>query len=114
MDKWVNGIVFLNLLTFCLLYILQDWTLPNEAFQLRHEILERASSPDPLGQQNGHESPPSGTEGEMNIQQVPLMDETNIREEILSLPSFTSQIPTWHFTKLVVDMLSYYAEQVRI
>jgi len=87
----------------------QDWALPNEAFQPRHEILDRGVLPDPLAPpvEPRANSPDSG--GESNSLHMPLLDETNIRKEILSVPPFTA--PVWEFASLVCDMLHYYAVQ---
>ncbi len=89
--------------------------MPNEAFQLRHEIFKFGNSPDLLvPSQNGHESPSSAGESEFGSSVAVVAESNMIKEEILSVPPFTSQLPTWHFTDLVCAMLHHYAENVNI
>ncbi|XP_077978398.1 GATOR2 complex protein WDR24-like isoform X2 [Glandiceps talaboti] len=87
-----------------------DWTLPTEAFQPRHEITDRAPSPGDL--QERPESPSSANESET----------LSISNQFLSVPSadlnpiaisavLSTSLPPWQFTPSVVDMLHFYAEQ---
>lgn len=93
----------------------QEWSLPNEAFEPRHEIEETSQPIDPLSENTRGESPSSANESEMNSKtqsQISSSVQNGIKHEILGAPPFMSQMPVWHFTGLVVDMLHSYAEKV--
>ncbi|XP_051878317.1 GATOR complex protein WDR24 isoform X1 [Pristis pectinata] len=83
-----------------------EYILPQEAFQLRHEIIDNPSAPDHL--QDKMESPHvSGNEAETvclsPIESFSLMS--------ISQPLYDAYLPADYFNALVKDMLHYYAEQ---
>ncbi|XP_074659369.1 GATOR2 complex protein WDR24-like isoform X2 [Tubulanus polymorphus] len=92
----------------------QDWNLPSEAFQPRHEI-ERNEVPD--SHVNHHattaaETPPSGSDSELSLpSNLSHVADRNKEELSLQTIPFISQIPTWQFNNLVIDLLYQYAEQ---
>lgn len=87
--------------------------MPNEAFQLRHEIGERGTLPEPLAQK-AQDSPSSANESDYGIvvEKVNRNVEKNIREDILAIKPFISTVTTMDFVELIVDMLKQYAEKV--
>ncbi|ELT99584.1 hypothetical protein CAPTEDRAFT_201741 [Capitella teleta] len=92
----------------------QEWSLPSEAFQPRHEIKETSQPLDPLSENTKGESPSSVNESELNSkrnEQVALSAQSGIKQEILLTPPFNSHLSPWHFTTLVRDMLQSYAEK---
>lgn len=94
------------MLSFCLLAEEHEYILPQEAFQLRHEIIDNPSVPDHL--QDKVESPHvSGNETETvclsPIESFSLMS--------ISQPLYDAYLPADYFNSLVKDMLHYYAEQ---
>ncbi|CAG0879574.1 unnamed protein product [Darwinula stevensoni] len=81
----------------------EDWTLPSEAFQPRHEIQDRSPPPEEF----------SSTHAEIQDAEVESSSGSNILEanDILSLPgSGTQSAPSWDFSPLVIECLHFYAE----
>ena len=94
----------------------QEWSLPSEAFQPRHEIEESTQPLDPLSENTKGESPSSANDSEFSStanHQLSSAAQNSIKQEILGAAAFTSQMPSWHFTSIVCDMLHCYAERVR-
>ncbi|XP_064614643.1 LOW QUALITY PROTEIN: GATOR2 complex protein WDR24-like [Liolophura sinensis] len=87
---------------------LQDLTLPSEAFQPRHEILDQSTPPETQLLNGAIDSPPSANESDLNNQHPD--QETEIQALIKSLQPIT-RLPEWKFSDIVLDMLKYYAEQ---
>lgn len=91
------------------MFQLQDLTLPSEAFQPRHEILDQSTPPETQLLNGAIDSPPSANESDLNNQHPD--QETEIQALIKSPPAIT-RLPEWKFSDIVLDMLKYYAEQV--
>lgn len=69
--------------------------------------------PDPLGQTGVIDSPSSTAEEGANGGLVNgLVTDSCVRQEILSIPPFTSQLPLWNTNRHVCEMLQYYSERV--
>lgn len=84
-----------------------EYTLPREAFQLRHEIMDNPSAPEHL-QQDKSESPHvSGNEAEVTCL-TPIESFSLIS---ISQPLFSPHLAASFFCPIVREMLSYYAEQ---
>lgn len=76
----------------------QDWTLPSEAFPLRHEIQNRSPPPEQFPNNN---SPDIGEE----TQPVTVEDHTSSALTITTLP----KINVWNPSDIVVDALKHHA-----
>ncbi|XP_077864597.1 GATOR2 complex protein WDR24 [Saccoglossus kowalevskii] len=90
----------------------EDWHLPTEAFQPRHEIRDRSPSPDQL-QQVRPESPSSCNDSEtlsIHNQFLSIPTSDNINPMPMSAVISTSLQP-WQFKQIIRDMLHFYAEQ---
>ncbi|XP_007903057.1 GATOR complex protein WDR24 isoform X2 [Callorhinchus milii] len=84
----------------------QDYVLPQEAFPLRHEIIDNPLAPDHL--QEKVDSPHvSGNEAET----VCLTPIESFSLMLISQPLYDAFLPSDYFNPLVRDMLHYYAEQ---
>ncbi|XP_078610021.1 GATOR2 complex protein WDR24-like [Branchiostoma floridae x Branchiostoma japonicum] len=84
---------------------IQDWTLPGEAFQPRHEIIDRNPSPEELDRPD---SPTSINESET----VSLSNEKFLKGTVLTpTPTNPSFLDVRLLSPLVVDMLHHYAQQ---
>lgn len=94
--------------------LLQDWDLPNEAFEPRFELQERSNDQDALAPNHTVDSPTSANENEYasSVNTHIMAGESGIKQ-ILGAKPFISQLPEWQCTNIVCDMLYYYAEQVR-
>ncbi|CAL4138926.1 unnamed protein product, partial [Meganyctiphanes norvegica] len=75
----------------------QEWTLPNEAFQPRHQILHRSTTP-PTEMEN-NSSPRDIQESGSYVITSP-----SVLKEVQSFG-----IERWDFSKLVIDMVEHYA-----
>ncbi|XP_028823018.1 GATOR2 complex protein WDR24 isoform X2 [Denticeps clupeoides] len=85
----------------------QDYALPQEAFPLRHEIMDHPSAPEPLEKA---ESPHvSGSEAESVC--VCLTPSESVSLISVSQLLFPPNLPPPFFCPVVKEMLSYYAEQ---
>nr|XP_045612987.1 GATOR complex protein WDR24-like isoform X2 [Procambarus clarkii] len=78
----------------------QDWTLPNEAFEPRHDILHRSAIP--LQEFSSKCSPRE------------IQDTGGVSGYVMETPSLLSEVrgtemPAWGCSELVVEMLYYYA-----
>ena len=90
-------------------FILQSWVLPNEAFQPRHEILDRETPLETL--QDCGDSPGVVTENEVtNSNAVSTLESISG----LSINPQHLQLPDWDFTYIVTDMLKYFAQEVML
>lgn len=76
----------------------QDWTLPNEAFNIRHEIQSRSPPPEQFPNQN---SPDTNEE----VQAVALEDQNS---GLLTVNSFP-KVVFWDPSSLVIDALRFHA-----
>lgn len=84
----------------------QSWVLPNEAFQPRHEILDRETPLETL--QDCGDSPGVVTENEVTSSNaVSNLDSISA----LSINSEQLKLPEWDFTYIVTDMLKYFAKE---
>lgn len=79
----------------------QDWTLPNEAFQVRHEIQDRSPPPE----QFPNHSPTENLDGVLG----PLLPEESSGHPVLSVPNVPRPQPL-DPTAIVVDALRHHAE----
>ncbi|CAH1788741.1 unnamed protein product [Owenia fusiformis] len=87
----------------------REWSkLPNEAFQPRHEIIDRTSSPDHL--QHTEEPSSGNNDSDSNTQQMEIQEFGN-NQKILQAPPFISTLHSWKFVDNVKKILHYYAEQ---
>ncbi|XP_070565824.1 GATOR2 complex protein WDR24-like isoform X2 [Ptychodera flava] len=87
-----------------------DWTLPTEAFQPRHEIVDRAPSPSDL--QERPASPSSINESDtLSISNHILSVTTSDVNPVSTSATVSTSLPQWEFTPIVKDMLHFYAEQ---
>lgn len=77
----------------------QDWTLPNEAFSIRHEILDRSPPPDHF---QNHNSPEINND---DAQTVTVEDHT---PGLLTV-SIVPKKSVWDPSNIVVDALKYHA-----
>lgn len=85
----------------------QEYTLPQEAFQLRHEIVDNPSAPEHLQQDKADSPHVSGNEAEVTCL-TPIESFSLIS---ISQPLFSPHLPASFFCPIVREMLSYYAEQ---
>lgn len=85
----------------------QEYTLPQEAFQLRHEIMDNPSAPEHLQQDKADSPHVSGNEAEVTCL-TPIESFSLIS---ISQPLFNPHLPASFFCPIVREMLSYYAEQ---
>lgn len=85
----------------------QEYLLPREAFQLRHEIVDNPSAPDHLQQDKADSPHVSGNEAEVTCL-TPIESFSLIS---ISQPLFSPHLPASFFCPIVKEMLSYYAEQ---
>lgn len=85
----------------------QEYTLPQEAFQLRHEIMDNPSAPEHLQQDKADSPHVSGNEAEVTCL-TPIESFSLIS---ISQPLFSPHLPASFFCPIVREMLSYYAEQ---
>lgn len=85
----------------------QEYTLPREAFQLRHEIVDNPSAPDHLQQDKSDSPHVSGNEAEVTCL-TPIESFSLIS---ISQPLFSPHLAASFFCPIVREMLSYYAEQ---
>lgn len=83
----------------------EDWTLPREAFNIRHRLGDGSPPPEIA---NMSSSPLCAAEEVSEHEYVNEEEEQNIMLALCNAPRF----PPWNFTDIVVDMLKYYAEQV--
>lgn len=84
-----------------------EYTLPQEAFQLRHEIIDNPSAPEHLQQDKADSPHVSGNEAEVTCL-TPIESFSLIS---ISQPLFSPHLPASFFCPIVREMLSYYAEQ---
>ncbi|KAJ3608346.1 hypothetical protein NHX12_025394 [Muraenolepis orangiensis] len=84
-----------------------EYTLPQEAFPLRHEILDNPSAPEHLQQDGGDSPHVSGNEAEATCL-TPIESCSLISA---SQPLFTPHLPASFFCPVVREMLRHYAEQ---
>ncbi|XP_072228931.1 GATOR2 complex protein WDR24 [Leuresthes tenuis] len=84
-----------------------EYTLPQEAFQLRHEIIDNPSAPEHLQQDKADSPHVSGNEAEVTCL-TPIESFSLIS---ISQPQFSPHLPISFFCPIVREMLSYYAEQ---
>ncbi|XP_071543764.1 GATOR2 complex protein WDR24-like isoform X1 [Panulirus ornatus] len=80
----------------------QDWTLPNEAFEPRHDILHRSAIP------------PQEFSSKCSPREI--QDAGGVSGYVMETPSLLSEVrgittSPWECSELVVDMLYYYANQ---
>lgn len=85
----------------------QEYTLPREAFQLRHEIMDNPSAPEHLQQDKADSPHVSGNEAEVTCL-TPIESFSLIS---ISQPLFSPHLPASFFCPIVKEMLNYYAEQ---
>ena len=85
----------------------EDWTLPREAFNVRHRLGDGSPPPEIA---NMPSSPLCAAEEISDHEYVNEEEEQNIMLALYNAPRF----PPWNITPIVVDMLRYYAEQVSI
>jgi len=85
----------------------QEYTLPQEAFQLRHEIMDNPSAPEHLQQDKADSPHVSGNEAEVTCL-TPIESFSLIS---ISQPLFSPHLPASFFCPIVREMLSFYAEQ---
>lgn len=83
----------------------EDWTLPREAFNVRHRLGDGSPPPEIT---NMPSSPLCAAEEISDHEYVNEEEEQNIMLALYNAPRF----PPWNITPIVVDMLCYYAEQV--
>ncbi|KAK9751528.1 WD domain, G-beta repeat [Popillia japonica] len=78
----------------------QDWTLPNEAFNLRHEILDRSPPPENF---SSHYSPDINDECQQPLSQF--------EDQVPNLVSISKPLEKVHWdpSNIVVDALKYHA-----
>ncbi|XP_043926547.1 GATOR complex protein WDR24 [Protopterus annectens] len=84
----------------------QDYTLPQEAFPLRHEIVDNPSTPDHL-QEKADSPHVSGNEAEIACL-TPIESFSLIS---ISQPLYDNRLPSDYFNPIVKEMLHFYAEQ---
>lgn len=84
----------------------QDYTLPQEAFPLRHEIVDNPSTPDHL-QEKADSPHVSGNEAEIACL-TPIESFSLIS---ISQPLYDNRLPPDYFNPIVKEMLHFYAEQ---
>ena len=84
-----------------------EYTLPQEAFPLRHEIMDNPAAPEHLQQDKSDSPHVSGNEAEVTCL-TPIESFSLIS---ISQPLFSPQLPASFFCPIVREMLSYYAEQ---
>ena len=84
-----------------------EYTLPQEAFPLRHEILDNPSAPEHLQQDKADSPHVSGNEAEATCL-TPIESCSLIST---SQPLYTPHLPASFFCPVVREMLRYYAEQ---
>lgn len=84
-----------------------EYTLPREAFQLRHEIMDNPSAPEHLQQDKSDSPHVSGNEAEVTCL-TPIESFSLIS---ISQPLFSPHLAASFFCPIVREMLSYYAEQ---
>lgn len=88
----------------------EDWTLPNEAFQPRHEI--QAHSPPPEQQLCVSTfSPGAVANNRSSSGHLANVSENEYNTSLVAKPDALI-MPTWDCTPIVVDMLQHYAVQV--
>lgn len=85
----------------------QEYLLPREAFQLRHEIVDNPSAPDHLQQDKADSPHVSGNEAEVTCL-TPIESFSLIS---ISQPLYSPHLPASFFCPIVKEMLCYYAEQ---
>uniref|UniRef100_A0A3Q2SPK9 GATOR2 complex protein WDR24 n=1 Tax=Fundulus heteroclitus TaxID=8078 RepID=A0A3Q2SPK9_FUNHE len=85
----------------------QVYTLPPEAFQLRHEIVDNPSAPEHLQQDKADSPHVSGNEAEVTCL-TPIESFSLIS---ISQPLYSPHLHASFFCPIVREMLSYYAEQ---
>ena len=85
----------------------QEYTLPQEAFQLRHEIMDNPSAPEHLQQDKADSPHVSGNEAEVTCL-TPIESFSLIS---ISQSLYSPHLPASFFCPIVREMLSYYAEQ---
>lgn len=85
----------------------QEYTLPREAFQLRHEIMDNPSAPEHLQQDKSDSPHVSGNEAEVTCL-TPIESFSLIS---ISQPLFSPHLAASFFCPIVREMLGYYAEQ---
>jgi WD40 repeat protein len=90
----------------------QDWELPREAFFPRHAIQDCSIPPEITDTNNDPSSPTSMDEDDDGLNHISFLgnNETDTNSHIL-LSSKAPQNPQWPFTKLVAEMLHFYASQ---
>ena len=95
---------------------MQDWSLSNEAFQIRTEIEDKSGGAlDALTQPNLLETPSANPDLVANNKQMlPVKQDLNVKQEILAATPFYCQLPVWDTSCLVTDMLKQYAKLVSI
>lgn len=81
--------------------------LPQEAFQLRHEIVDNPSAPEHLQQDKADSPHVSGNEAEVTCL-TPIESFSLIS---ISQPLYNPHLTASFFCPIVREMLSYYAEQ---
>ncbi|XP_015908110.1 GATOR2 complex protein WDR24 isoform X2 [Parasteatoda tepidariorum] len=83
----------------------EDWTLPREAFNVRHRLGDGSPPPEVANMPN---SPLCAAE-EISEREFSMNEE---EEQSMMLALFNApRFPPWNFTDIVVDMLQFYAEQ---
>ncbi|CAB1312298.1 unnamed protein product [Coregonus sp. 'balchen'] len=85
----------------------QEYTLPQEAFPLRHEIMDNPSVPEHLQQDKADSPHASGNEAEVMC----LTPTESFSLIAISQPLFSTHLPAHFFCPVVREMLSHYAEQ---
>lgn len=85
----------------------QEYTLPQEAFPLRHEIMDNPLAPEHLQQDKADSPHASGNEAEVMCL-TPIESFSLIS---ISQPLFSPHLPAHFFCPVVREMLSHYAEQ---
>ena len=86
--------------------------LPSEAFQPRLDIEESMASHD---HHLANDTPSTDTDlaySTSRVHEATISAESNIKEELLSIPPFVATIPPWHFTPQIIDTLKYHAQNV--
>ena len=87
--------------------------LSNEAFLPRHGLEDGSGINDHLPNDSASsDTDRGGTLARINDTKMAAA-ETNIKEELLSIPPFTATLPNWSFNKQIIDMLKYHAQMVK-